>query len=472
MMSLAQKKKLEFPHVLVLLTAIMLLVVVASWFIPSGLYTRITDPITGVTAIDPESFSYVERTDPIGVLDFFVAMHTGVSESGNIIITLFFSAGMIQLMKASGAIDVGMRKVVRKAKGKEIVIVILLHLVFTAMGAVGLGEGTIALVPLCTSVVMTLGYDRMLGTAAAVTGVMIGFTSGLVNVYTTGTAQEIVGLPMFSGMGFRFIGLVVFFIITTLYLMNYARKIKKDPNKSYMRDEYLSDIAQAREASAEADEGAFTWRHALILLIFLASTIAKPIGSINFGWGMPQMNATNLIGAVLMMVVLGQNINASCRTFLKGSMGILPAALAIGIARAIVVLMDQVMITDTVIHSLVSIFEGRSPIVCIILIYIVIVLFNALVVSGSGKAVILMPIIGPMAQVLGINQQVMVHTYIYGDGFTNYFWPTSGAFMAMIELCEVDWIQWVKFAWKLLVLLSVAALCLVLVGQVVGLGPF
>ena len=128
MMSLAQKKKLEFPHVLVLLTAIMLLVVVASWFIPSGLYTRITDPITGVTAIDPESFSYVERTDPVGVLDFFVAMHTGVSESGNIIITLFFSAGMIQLMKASGAIDVGMRKVVRKAKGKEIVIVILLHL--------------------------------------------------------------------------------------------------------------------------------------------------------------------------------------------------------------------------------------------------------------------------------------------------------------------------------------------------------
>ena len=461
------KKRFQMPHTMMIIIAIMLLVVIASWIIPSGEYSRVEDPETGVTVVDPESFTYVEDA-PITVMDFFTSLHTGISMQANVFITLLYSSGMIALVQESGAITIGVRKIMKKMKGKEILVVILMNLLFTAFGALSMNEGVFTLIPLCVSIIMAMGYDRITGFAAAVMGLTAGFGSGLVNVYTIGTAQQILGLPMFSGLWYRAIGLVFFTVADVLYLVWYADRIRKDPSKSYCKDEYLASRDTLIESEGGPDE-AFTWKHIVILLIFFGTLALKPVGSLLWGWGMVQMNAINLMAAGLIMVVLWQNVNTSCKIFMSGCMKIVPAAIAVGASAAVVVLLEQSKILDTIVHAMATLLMNRSVLITLVLLFLFVVAFNALLASGSGKAVILMPIFGPLAELLNINRQVIAHLYIWGDGFTNYLW--TGA-LPLAEMCDVSWTQWFRYAWKIMSILSIIGLGMVIVANGSGFGPF
>ena len=464
------KRGIRLPHVYLIMMMVMLLVVILSWIVPSGEFAKVQDPTTGRMVIDPANFQHVNTAKPITLMDFFLAIHTGIVQTADIIVNQLIVSAVIYMIEKTGAIAGGIHKIIDISKGKELSVVVILMAVFTIMGAIGFGEGGLPFIPLCMTVVMAVGYDRLAGVGTAMIGLAVGFASGLLNLFTTGISQMIVGLPLFSGLEFRAVALVVFYIVSVVYVAMYCKKIKKDPNKSIVAAEYLTQIA----STEEREEVPFNAQHKIALVILVGLFVLTAYGATSkvWKWAFPQISAAYLIYAVFLTILFKKNPSDACQDFAFGASRLLPAALTIGIARSVMALMDQAKIIDTAIHSISSVLGGQSAFMSLLLIYCTVIIFNFFVISGSGKAVIMMPIMGPLGKILGINQQVMVLVYQYGDGFTNYVWPTSGALMAGLAMCGVEWGDWIKFCGKLFFILSVMAFGFIVIADMIKLGPF
>lgn len=466
-MNCTEKKQRGFhmPHVFIILLVIMLFVVVLSYLIPSGIYDRIQDA-AGISVIDPDTFRYVENETPITFMDYFEAIYTGFVNGATIMGTLFISSGVIYLLEVSGAFGAGINVILKKTKGREFSVVCIFYTIFVIFGVLGYGEAAYPFYPLAVTIGFALGYDRMVGTALAIVGSTVGFTSGLMNTFTTGVAQQIVGLPLFSGIGFRAVGLAVFYVIGLVGLYTYCRKIKKDPSRSLMSEEYLS---QNREEHASGMEE-MTLRRVLGLLAFLCIIVVQGYGCIRLGWSFPQIAAIYVILGILLALIFRIGPSEACQLFCKGAVRVFAAAFAVGLAQSVVVLMNQACIMDTIVHGMSLLLQNRSAILALLIIFVFVTLFNFLVVSGSGKAVIVMPILQPLGEILHINQQVLVLAYQYGDGITNSFWP--GSSLVQLSMCGVDYGTWIRFCWKIYLSLIVSAFILIMIAYGIGYGPF
>lgn len=460
-----QKKGFHMPHVFIILLVIMLFVVLLSYMIPSGSYERIEDS-SGITVINPDTFQYVENETPITFMDYFEAIYTGFVNGATIMGTLFISSGVIYLLEVSGAFGAGINMILKKTKGREFSVVCIFYTIFVVFGVLGYGEAAYPFYPLAVTIGFALGYDRMVGTALAIVGSTVGFTSGLMNTFTTGVAQQIVGLPLFSGIGFRAVVLIVFYIIGLIGLYTYCRKIKKNPTLSLMSEEYMN---QKQEDHTEGMEE-MNIRRALGLLVFLGIIIVQGFGCIRLGWSFAQIAAIYVIMGILLSIIFRFGPSEACQLFCKGAVRVFAAAFAVGLAQSVVVLMNQACIMDTIVHGMSQLLENRSAILALLIIFVFVTLFNFLVVSGSGKAVIIMPILQPLGKILNINQQVLVLTYQYGDGITNSFWP--GSSLVQLSMCGVDYGSWIKFCWKIYLGFIVSAFVLVMIAYGIGYGPF
>ena len=467
-MSKKETKKSGFhmPHVFIILLLIMLFVVILSYVISSGSYERITDEATGISVVDPDTFQYVENEDPITFLDYFEAVYNGFVNGATIMGTLFISSGMIYLLEVSGAFGAGINAILKRTKGKEFSVVFIFYTIFVIFGVLGYGEAAYPFYPLAVSIGFALGYDRMVGTGLAIVGSTVGFTSGLMNMFTTGVSQQIVGLPMFSGIGFRAVGLAVFYVIGLIGLYTYCRKIKKDPSRSIVKEEYMNQKAEDRTEHMEE----MTPRRVLGLLAFLVVIVIQGYGCIRLGWSFAQIAALYVIFGIVLSIIFRFGPSEACQLFCQGAVRVFAAAFAVGLAQSVVVLMNQACIMDTIVHGMASLLENRSALLALLIIFVFVTLFNFLVVSGSGKAVIIMPILQPLGKILNINQQVLVLTYQYGDGITNSFWP--GSSLVQLSMCGVDYGAWIRFCWKIYLSFIVSAFILIMIAHGIGYGPF
>ena len=376
------KKGFRMPHVFIILLAIMLLVVILSYLIPSGSYERIEDSATGMTVIDPDTFSYVENETPITFMDYFEAVYTGFVNGATIMGTLFISSGVIYLLEVSGAFGAGISAILKRTKGKEFSVVCIFYTIFVIFGVLGYGEAAYPFYPLAVTIGFALGYDRMVGTGLAIIGSTVGFTSGLMNTFTTGVAQQIVGLPLFSGIGFRAVGLAVFYVIGLASLYIYCRRIRKNPEQSLVKNEYLNQ----RKEDHTADMGEMNLRRALGLLVFLAIIIVQGFGCIKLGWSFPQIAAIYVIMGILLALIFRIGPSEACQLFCQGAVRVFAAAFAVGLAQSVVALMNQACIMDTIVHGMSVLLENRSAVLALLIIFVFVTLFNFLVVSGSGKS--------------------------------------------------------------------------------------
>ncbi len=460
------KKGFHMPHVFIILLLIMLFVVVLSYVIPSGSYERVTDEATGISVVNPETFTYVENETPITFLDYFEAVYQGFVNGATIMGTLFISSGIIYLLEVSGAFGAGISVILKKTKGREFSVVCIFYTIFVVFGVLGYGEAAYPFYPLAVTIGFALGYDRMVGTGLAIIGSTVGFTSGLMNMFTTGVAQQIVGLPMFSGIGFRAVGLAVFYLIGLFGLYRYCRKIKKNPESSLVREEYLNQAAEVESGYEEE----MTLPRILGLLAFLAVIVVQGYGCIRLGWSFPQIAALYVIFGMVLAVIFRIGPSEACQLFCQGAVRVFAAAFAVGLAQSVVVLMNQACIMDTIVHGMSVLLENKGAVFALLIIFVFVTLFNFLVVSGSGKAVIIMPILQPLGKILNINQQVLVLAYQYGDGITNSFWP--GSSLVQLSMCGVDYGAWIKFCWKTYLSFIVSAFILIMISYGIGYGPF
>lgn len=462
-----EKKKFKLPHVYVLLLLIMTIIWIVTFIIPSGEYARIFDELSQRELIDPNSFHKVAKV-PVTIIDFFVALHKGFVETADIVGLLLAISGSLAVIEKTGAINAGIYALVDLAKGKDKILLVLLTTLFSLLGAIGFAEGGSVFVPLAVTLALALGYDKMVGAAAGILGLCVGFTSGFANIYTVGVGQAILGLPLFSGIEFRIVCWFILTAVACIYVLAYANKIKKDPSKSIYGQKYLDELSNKEEKVKEK----LNIRRVLILIAFFIAMFFQVYGTLKLSWYFPELSAVFLILMFFTGFVYKLDASDVAIEFSRGASAILPASLAISIARSVLIIMSKAQVLDTVIHGLGNMLQGKSPDVTVLLIYFMVVTFNFFITSGSGKAVILMPILGPLGQLTGINQQVMVIIYQMGDGFTNYFWPTSGTVMASLALADVKYEDWFVFSYKFFTIIVILGALVTLASQFVGLGPF
>lgn len=462
------KKSFNLPHVYVLLMVVMLIALILTYIVPSGEFVRTVDPTTGRTLIDPNSFTLIEKTN-LTLMDYFKAIHRGIVNTADIIVMLIFVAAAIMLVDATGAISAGVHSLLSKCKGMDTYILIFVVFLFAFFGAIGMAEGAVAFIPLAVSIALGMGYDRMVGAAAGMLGLSAGFTAGVLNIYTTGVGQSILKLPLFSAMNFRIFSGVVFASVVAWYVIAYAKKIKKDPSSSLLAEEYISSMKASKDESENTE---LTTARVLILLALACTLGIQIYGTLQLKWYLTELSAIYIMLGIVAGLLAKMTPSQIAVQMAKGASVILPAGLAVGMARSVLLIMEQGKILDTAIHSLAGAFQGHSPLLVVMLLYVTVIVFNFFVTSGSGKAVILMPILGPLGQLIGINQQVIVIAYQFGDGFTNYLWPTSGVLMASLAIANVSWESWFKFSWKIFIILTILGALMTAVAQIINLGPF
>lgn len=465
-----EKKKFQMPHIFIILYAIILVIAALSYILPAGEYTRILDPNTGREIIDPNSYHVIAST-PTTVMQLFQAFPSGFVEAGWVVVLTFCVCGGFYMVNKSGAIGGVITWLSNKLKDKGIIIIPILMVTFAAIDCfIGMCELCMVYVPIILPLMLMLGFDSMTACATALCGSAIGFTSALANPFTTIIGQKIAGLPLLSGWQYRLISMIVVGAIGIGYVMRYASMVKKDPTKSLV---YESDLELRKQLDLDnKTEYKLNFRQKLAGVIALVLFIIMIIGVFKWGWDLPQIGGIFMAMGIVSGLVSGMTGNELCETFLEGCQQVLLGALIVGLSRGVSVVMSDAHITDTIIHGLAMVLQSLPGSVTAVGMLIVQTMLNFLIPSGSGQTVVTMPIMAPLADLVGVTRQTAVLALQYGDGFSNIFYPVSGYFMATIALGHVPYDKWIKRMLPLFGMWTLAAAVFMIIAQLIQWGPF
>lgn len=462
-----EKKKFKFPHTYTILFSIIVLVAILTYVIPAGNFEKIIDPATGASTVDPDSFKYVEQT-PVGFFDIFLSIQKGMVQGSSIIFLIIFAYYSVYTITKTGSLHGAINILLKKLNGKESLIIPIFMVIFALAGSTyGEWDTIYGLIPIFVGLAIALGYDAIVGLAMSGLAVAMGFASATTNPFTIGIAQSIAELPIFSGMGFRIVIFVVFVGTSIAWTMRYANKIKKNPDLSIMKGVSVGKLEINRE---EIDNVEFTTKRKLTLLIFLATIIVIVYTSLKLGWYLDEMSALFLLSGIIVSILWKQGPDTIIKNLLDATCEIISAALVIGISRAVVVILTEGNILDTIIYGLYKPLgslpawlaaEGMLGFQNVM---------NFFIPSGSGLATTVMPIMTPLADLVGINRQVAVLAFQFGDGYSNLIWPTGAAVMASIAKVPLE--KWYKFFGPLFGVLAILQILFIYIATVMNYGPF
>ena len=464
-----KKKKFAVPHVYILLLALILIFSLLSYVVPSNVYDyhEITIEETGATrnVIDPTTYHAVDKT-PVTLMQFLTAVPRGMQESAQIIFFIFIVGGAMTVLQETRAIEAGLGRLIKGLKDKSILIIPVVMFLFSLCGSVfGMAEETIPFIPIFVSLMVASGFDSLTGVAVVLAGAGSGFAGAFMNPFTIQVAQGIAELPLLSGIGFRVVMYICFVVLTIAMVMRYALKVKKNPQLSPMYD-----FDKTRDDVADLDSlPPFGGREKAILVVFLIAIVLLIWGVIKKGWYMDEIAALFLGMSMIVAAIGGLGFNNYALTLGKGMADIASGALVVGFARGILVVMTDGNILHTILHGAASLLEGLPAMISAVGMYIFQCLLNFLVPSGSGQAAVSMPIMAPLADLVGVSRQTACIAYQLGDGISNVFTPTSGYFMAGLALAKVPWSKWAKWFLPLIGLQYLLGAIFVIAAQVIGL---
>ncbi|MEG2441867.1 MAG: C4-dicarboxylate ABC transporter permease [Acetivibrio sp.] len=463
-----KKIKLQALNPIVLLVIIITMAAIATYLVPAGAYDRILDPVTEREIVNPETFHYIAQ-QPIGLFDFFKSLTLGLQRATGIISFLLIIGGTFAVMDATGAINAGMGNVVKKMNGKELLMIPVCMIIFGCGSCfAGNFEEFLAFIPLVVGVCVAMGFDSLTAIGVVFGSAGAGYAGAMTNAFTVGVAQGISGLPLFSGIGLRGALFVTLMVVTIAYVMVYARKIKKNPKLSTV---YEEDLKYNQHLDMN-DIPVLTTRHKIVLLIFLGTIISLVIGVIKYGFYIDELAALFLICGILCGIAGGLKAGAIADSFVKGCGDLLYACIMIGMCNAIIIIMENASIMDTVIHGLASLLSGLSATLSACGMFIIQDIFNILVPSGSGQAAITMPLMAPLADLLGVTRQTAVLAFQMGSSFTDVLAPTSGEVIAACVMAKIPYGKWFKWLLPLFILWWVVAFAFLIIAVKIGYGPF
>lgn len=484
-----KKQKRQFPHIYIILLAIIFLSCVLTFFVPQGKYERVQRE--GKEVIDPASYHLVQ-SHPIGLWGFLQATPKGLVDTANIIFFIFIVGGSLGVLEDTGAITAALQKLAQAMKNKGIVAIPIIMLFFGFAGAViGMAEETLPFIPIVIALMTSLGFDTLTGAMVVLCGAGSGFASAFLNPFTIGIAQGIAGLPLFSALVFRVFMFAAFECLTIGFVCFYALKTKTKPslvgnsnintaiiNSNNMNNGNMNisnidiDDTKIYNNDTRGGGGVFSVRYKLILIAFLFTIVLLVFGVIKYGWYMTEISALFLALSFVVAFIAGMGFNGYATSLAKNMAGITSGALIVGFAKGIPIVLQQGQIMDTMLYAAAFVLNKLPSFLVALGMYVVQCLLNFLLPSGGGQAAVSMPIMAPLADMTGITRQASVIAFQLGDGISNIFFPTSGYFMAGLALAGIPWQKWARAVLPLILLQYALGAVFVIVAWLCKLGPF
>ncbi len=518
----------RIPHTYTIISVVILICAILSWIVPAGEYVRQTVEVNGTTrtVIVDNSFHSVDQSPQ--TWQVFSALLDGFERQAGIIAFLLIMGGAFHILNSSRSIDVGILSFLSQTKGLERnrlirslgvdnVVIASVIILFSLFGAVfGMSEETLAFVIIIVPLAISMGYDSITGICMVYVAAHVGFSGAMLNPFTIGIAQGLSDLPLFSGIEYRLFCWVVLTTILIVCVLAYARRIKKNPQKSltYHSDAYwrkreadvATEIVYSTNRSAYVVYGLILVSLVLFsiyypqtcfeigdsssifpaipilsglyaifglvglrksnqffILTLLAFTILFLIaGVMGYGWYLPEISAIFLAMGVLSGFANNENVDTIIKQFLEGAKDMLSAAIIVGLAGGIIIILQNGHIIDPILHGLASLMSSAGRIASLGVMYLIQTFINLIIPSGSAKAALTMPIMAPFSDVIGISRQATVMAFQFGDGFTNMITPTSAILIGALGIARIPYAIWVKWFWKLLLLFVVVGFLLLI----------
>ncbi|MBA1353777.1 YfcC family protein [Staphylococcus cohnii] len=439
-------KKITFktPHTYALLLFIIVVASLLTYLIPAGEYAR--EKKDGQTLVISGSYQEVSQHG-VSFFDIFRAIPEGLQSGAEIVFYIFLVGGAFGIVHKTGAFENGVNKAMNTLGSYKVLMIPLTMTIFSILGfSIGLAEETIIFVPIGIIIARTLGYDALTGAAMVILGAASGFIGGMLNPFTVGVAQSVAELPLFSGWGLRSIIYIFILLAAITTVMIYARKVKQDMSKSI-----VYELEKVEGQSTEAmDTPRFTKRQKVGLLLIVAAIVLNVFGIFNYGWSFNEMSANFLLAGLLAGVIGGLGVNGTFEAMIEGMKDILFGAMIVGFAKGIIVILENGQVIDTIVHGMTTLLTDVPSSAVIIAMFILQFFLNFFIPSGSGQALTTMPLMVPISDLLHINRQITVLAFQYGDSISNVLFPTSAILMGALAVGKISYTQWLKFAWKLI----------------------
>ena len=462
------KKKFVFPNTYVIIIMMMIVAVLLTWIIPSGEFERVKDEVSKQSIIIPETFKYIEN-NPISLFKIPVYIMKGLAKASDIVFLVIIVGGAFNIIIETGMFQSFAGRLTKVFSNKEVLIIPAFSTIF-ALACTTMGVNTfIGFAPIAVIIARSIGYDAIVGVSMVALGGAIGFSTGTFNPFTTGVAQSLAGLPIFSGLGYRFICLVAFLIVTNIYIIWYAKKVKANPESSVIYEmEQENKKIEVSEKQHDKIEG----KHYLVLLIVIACFVLLVYGSQNWKWKLQENAAMFIWMGVLSGFAYGFGPSKIAEEFTKGARKLVYGALMIGMANGISLILADGKILDTTVQYLGGLLVALPSYLQAAGMFLMQLLINGLITSGSGQAAATMPIMLPVADIIGMTKQTAVLAFNFGDGLSNYILPTSSALMGFIAMVGISYSNWMKFMWRLFLIWIVVGAVLVIIANSINYGPF
>jgi uncharacterized ion transporter superfamily protein YfcC len=507
-------KNRAFPHTYIIIFSVIIIAAMATWFLPSGQFKRELNKETNKTVIVPGSYQQVDQQPQ--TWQIFSSFYKGFVRSPSIIVFILILGGAFWIMNESKAIDAGILSFIRHSStlekfglirklGIDNIIIAAIMLMFSFFGAVfGMSEETIAFVIIFVPLAISMGYDSIVGVCMCFIGAGMGFAGCMLNPFTLGIAQQISGVPMFSGIEYRFVLWVIINIVGIGYVLFYANKVKKNPKKSVVHEEdgyWRKHISENQSVTIQKSTQKAWITYALLSCVFLFYTVSALItyykldaydatayksmlflsissvlfllfgyitlrkgtqyyilnilfftilflvgGVVVYKWELLEIASLFFVMGIVSGISMDKRPNEIVKLFITGAKDILSAALVVGLAGGIIVILEDGKVIDTILYGVGNSISGFGKVTTLSLMYGFQSFLNMIITSGTAKAALIMPILSDISDMVGLSRQATVTAFHIGDGFTNLITPTSGVLIGVLEIARIPFGKWFKWA--------------------------
>jgi uncharacterized ion transporter superfamily protein YfcC len=468
----AHDRTRRMPHALVMMLLIITAAVALTYVVPSGEFQRkagglvvagtyhtVPKDYAGILAVKPAKLEGTARpASPIAIISSIPA---GMTRSATLIFMILFIGGMFGILQETGALESGIERLLGVTRGNvTIVVPILMILLAAGSTFLGLISEYLVIIPMALVLSDRLGYDALFGTALVTIAAKIGYLTSITNPLALAVAQPIVGVPVFSGAGFRAVTFLVFLPIGIWYVL-------KTRQPTTVRARAAHDVPAIMRTNTER-AARLTTRQVAVLVVLLAAIVVMVLGVQRLAWSSSELAAMYVGVALAIAVIGGVHSRDASQAFVRGMQGMVLAALLVGLAAAVEVILRDGMVLDSIVAFLTRSLEGKPPVIVANLMMILQMAIDVFIPSTSGKAAVTMPILAPIGQLAGVSGQVTVQAFLFGNGLMNTLTPTSGMLLAYLATGTISYGRWIRFilplALGLLVLCSAALTIGVLTG--------
>jgi uncharacterized ion transporter superfamily protein YfcC len=520
---------MKIPHTFTIVFSIVIICAIATWIVPGGEFARETVKIDGIerSIVKGDTFHYTKSNPQ--TWQVFVSFFKGFSRTAHIISFIFMLGGAFWILNATNAINIGISNFLRSTEklqknrffnkiGVNNLVITLIIVIFSLFGAIfGMSEETIAFIIIFVPLAISMGYDSITGVLMCYVAAHVGFGGAMFNPFTIGIAQGLSGLPIFSGLEYRVLCWIILTIITIVFTLWYANRVKKNPKKSIMYeiDNFWREKATETQIVQEIQKStwatwavygaisailiycsfAFTYStitignntlsipffpaiatifipfgfysayksvHSYILSLLLLTVIVLIVGVLGYHWYVGEIAGLFLAMGVAGGLAFHHTFDKIIRLFLEGCKDIMNAALVVAIGGGIIIILEDGKIIDTILYGISQTMANTGQTGSVGAMYFIQTVLNLIIPSSSAKAVLTIPMMAEFSDLIGISRQLTVLAYQLGDGFTNMITPTSGVLIGCLGIARVPYSKWLKFFLPFLCILVIIGFLLLL----------